>query len=83
MQKLIEPVKPAVILHGTVEEIIPGNCIEAEKAQISVEDSEHLYREVRVENTLQDENGKKVGLKLGARVDMTIEAEKDATVPKN
>ncbi len=82
MPKLIELEKPAVILLGIVEKIIPANGIAGEKAQISVEDAEHLYREVRVENTLQDENGKKVGLKLGAHVEITIEAEKEATVSK-
>jgi hypothetical protein len=82
MAKLIEPEKPAVILSGTVEKIIPGSSIANEKAQISVEDAEHLYREIRVDNTLQDENGKKVSLKPGAQVQVTIEAEKDATVPK-
>jgi hypothetical protein len=48
-----------------VEKIIPANVVGPEKAQISVEGAEHLYREIRVENSLQDENGKKVGLKPG------------------
>jgi len=82
MQKLIEPEKPAVILHGTVEKIIPENNIVPEKAQISIEDADHFYSDVRVENTLQDENGKKVGLKPGAHVDVTIEVDKEGTVPK-
>jgi hypothetical protein len=82
MLKLIEPDKPAVILTGTVEKIVPANSVAPEKAQISVEDSEHLYREIRVENTLQDEYGKKVRLKPGAHVEVTIEAEKEATEPK-
>ena len=37
-----------------------------EKAQIAVEGADHLYREIRIENTLTDENGRKVGLKPGA-----------------
>jgi hypothetical protein len=82
MPKLIEPEKPAVILAGTVEKIIPSNSFAPEKAQISVEDAEHLYREIRIENTLQDENGKKVGLKPGAHVEVTIEAKKEATESK-
>jgi hypothetical protein len=77
-----EPQKPAVTLPGTVEKIIPANPIAPEKAQISVEGAEHLYREIRVENALEDENGNKVGLKPGAQVEVTIEAEKDATAPK-
>jgi hypothetical protein len=74
--------KPAVSLPGTVDKIIPENSVEPEKAQISVEGGDHLYREIRVENTLQDENGKEVKLKPGAEVHVTIEAEKDATIPK-
>jgi hypothetical protein len=31
----------------------------SEKAQFSVEGGEHIYREIRVENALHDENGKK------------------------
>jgi uncharacterized cupredoxin-like copper-binding protein len=82
MSKLNEQEKPSVTLRGTVEKIIPGNSIGAEKAQISVQDAEHLYKEIRVENTLHDENGNRVGLKPGANVEVTIEAEKDGTVPK-
>jgi hypothetical protein len=53
-----------------------------DKAQITVEGADHLYKEIRVENTLQDENGKPVSLKPGAEVEVTIEAEKHATEPK-
>jgi hypothetical protein len=82
MTELNETQKPAVTLPGTVEKIIPESHVEPEKAQISVEGAEHLYREIRVENTLQDENGNEVKLKEGAEVQVTIEAEKDATVSK-
>jgi hypothetical protein len=44
MQKLIEPEKPAVTLHGIVEKIIPENSIVPEKAQIPVEDADHLLQ---------------------------------------
>jgi hypothetical protein len=72
--------KPAITLPGTVEQIIPpSNPAEAEKAQIAVEGAHHLYREIRVDNELQDENGKTVSLKPGAHVEVTIEAEREAT----
>jgi hypothetical protein len=77
-----EPEKPAVTLPGTVEKIIPANIVAPEKAQISVEGAEYLYGEIRIENTLQDENGKEVALKPGAHVEVTVEADKNATVPK-
>jgi hypothetical protein len=75
--------KPNVTLPGKVEKIIesmPPN--EPEKAEISVEGADTLYREIRIENSLTDENGDEVRLKKGADVDVTVEAEKDATIPK-
>src|ERR1700693_6601868 len=77
-----ESEKPKVTLPGTVEKIIPANSIAPGKAQIAVEGADHLYREIRVDNTLEDKDGKKVGLKPGAQVDVKIEADKEATVPK-
>lgn len=75
--------KPSAILPGTVEKIIkspfPG---QPEKAQIVVETADHLYREIRIENTLTDENGTKVGLKPGAQVEVTVEADPEDTVAK-
>jgi hypothetical protein len=73
----------AVTLPGTVEKIIPPiHPQEPEKAQIAVETADHLYREIRVENTLQDAQGREVSLQEGARVEVTIEAEPKGTVPK-
>jgi hypothetical protein len=75
--------KPAVTLPGTVEKIIPPiTPHEPEKAQIEVEGGDPLYREIRVENKLHDAEGNPVHLKEGAQVEITIEAEKDATAPK-
>ena len=76
--------KPSVTLPGTVEKIIPPiTPIETEKAQIAVEGAEDLYKEIRVENTLHDENGKPVALKPGVEVEVTIAADKTATKPKD
>lgn len=41
------------------------------KAQIAGEGAPHLYREIRVENTLHDENGEKVALKRRADVEVS------------
>jgi hypothetical protein len=77
------PEKPTVTLPGVVEKVIPPRPpAEPEKAQIVVEGADDLYKEIRIENTLQDEGGESVGLKPGAEVEVTIEAEKQATVPK-
>jgi hypothetical protein len=53
-----------------------------EKAEIAVESADHLYREIRIENTLEDEKGQEVKLKEGAEVDVVVEAKPEATVPK-
>jgi hypothetical protein len=75
--------KPRVTLPGKVEKIIePAGPGEPDKAQISVESADPLYRELRIENTLEDEAGNKVQLKENADVDVTVEADKKVTVPK-
>jgi hypothetical protein len=38
-----------------------------------------LYREIRIENALTDEDGNKVRLKPRAEVDVMVEADTDAT----
>ncbi|HWY58940.1 MAG TPA: hypothetical protein VNZ03_31045 [Terriglobales bacterium] len=76
--------KPNVTLPGKVEKIIQSSDpSEPEKAEISVKDGDPLYQEIRIENSLTDENGNEVRLKKGAEVDVTVEAEKDATIPKD
>jgi hypothetical protein len=76
--------KPSTTLPATVERIIkPIIPSEPEKAQIAVEGADHLYRELRIENTLTDENGNEVKLKPGAEVEVTIAAESEATTPKS
>ena len=76
--------KPSTKLPGRVEKIIkPPDPTEPEKAQIAVQGAEELYREVRIDNVLKDENGDEVALKEGAKVDVTIEADaKDTTKKK-
>ncbi|MCU1269629.1 MAG: hypothetical protein JWN74_923 [Acidobacteriaceae bacterium] len=74
---------PSATLPAIVEKIIkPPYPGAHEKAQIAVEGADELYREIRIENTLTDENGQKVGLKLGAEVQVTVEAEPEDTTPK-
>lgn len=76
--------KAEVKLPGVVEKVIqPVHPSEPEKAQISVEGAEELYREIRVENTLQDADGNPVKLKEGAEVEVTIAADPDATTAKD
>jgi uncharacterized cupredoxin-like copper-binding protein len=76
--------RPKTTRPGTVEKIIKSPLPhEPEKAEIAVEGADHLYREIRIENTLEDDKGKKVKLKPGASVEVTVEADPKDTVPKN
>ena len=77
------PEKVNVTLPGTVEKIIPaiGNQV-PEKAQIQLEGADDLYREIRIDNTLEDADGNPVSLKKDVEVDVTIEADPDDTKPK-
>ncbi len=66
---------------GKVEKVIPPHpgSKEPEKAQIGVEGADHLYREIRVPNTLTDSEGHNVKLEEGAEVDVKIETDSVAT----
>jgi hypothetical protein len=48
---------------------------EPEKAQITVEGADHLYRELRVPNKLTDEDGNEMKLTPGTEVEVKIESE--------
>lgn len=76
------PKKPHVTLPAKVEKIIkPFHPNEPEKAQIRVDKADPLYQEIRVENSLKDEEGESVRLKEGAEVEVTVEAPKHAVEP--
>ncbi|HWY54983.1 MAG TPA: hypothetical protein VNZ03_11000 [Terriglobales bacterium] len=75
---------PSAILPGTVDKIIKSPFpSEPEKAQITIEGGDHLYREIRIDNTLTNDKGEEVSLKPGAHVEVTVEAEAEATTLKN
>jgi hypothetical protein len=68
--------KASTTMPGTVEKIIPpSHPREPEKAEISVEGADDLYRELRIENKLKNADGEVVPLKQGQTVDITIEAD--------
>ena len=70
-------------MRGSVQKVIkPVIPDEPEKAQISIEEGDDLYREIRVENVVTDDKGNKARLKTGAAVDVVIEADTDATIKK-
>jgi hypothetical protein len=75
--------KPNTTMPGTVKKIIkPVHPEMPEKAEIAVDGADELYREIRIENTLKDEQGNEVKLKPGAQVEVTVEAESKDTEVK-
>lgn len=71
-------VEPSATLQGSVEKIIPSpHPSQPGKAQIAVERADRGYRNLRIENTLTDEHGDDVRLKKGARVEVTVAAERE------
>jgi hypothetical protein len=70
-------------LQGTVEKVIkPAFPSQPEKAQIDIQGADDLYREIRIENEVTGEDGKKARLKPGAEVDIIVEADSSATLKK-
>jgi hypothetical protein len=77
------PKKPKTTKPGRVQRVIkPFHPQIPEKAEIAVQGADHLYREIRIDNALEDAQGRKVKLKEGAEVDVTIEADPKDTAPK-
>ncbi len=69
-------------MHARVSKVMPSMHGDGkESAQIDIHEADPLYREVRVENELTDEDGKKTRLKPGQEVEVVIEAREDATTP--
>jgi hypothetical protein len=76
--------KLKAVKRGRVRKIIkPIHPSLPEKAEIEVHGADDLYREIRIDNELEDENGKKVKLKEHADVDVVIEADPKATEPRS
>jgi len=74
--------KPSTTLPGTVEKIIqPPDPRDPEKAQIDIQGAEDLYREIRIDNTLKDQDGEEVALKQGAQVEVTVKAHFETNKP--
>lgn len=73
--------RATVTLPGVVQKIIERPA-EPKKAEIAVEGADPLYREIRIENSLEDEDGREVELKPGAEVDVIVEADPEDVRPK-
>ena len=61
-------VKKRKKLPATVEKVLkPAAPSDPEKAQINIQGADELYREIRIENVLTDENGATARLQPGAK----------------
>ena len=75
--------KATVTLTGVVEQIIEPVGSVPERAVIEIQGAEDLYSEIRIENALSDGDGQKVKLKLGEKVNVTIETTTGGTEKKS
>jgi hypothetical protein len=67
-------------LLGTVDRVVKSPVPdEPDKAQITITGADPLYREIRVENVVTDEDGKKASLQPGEEVDVIIESDPTST----
>jgi hypothetical protein len=69
------PDQPSTTMPGIVNKIIPPRPSRPEKAQIAVDRADRRHRDLRIENSLTDENGDEVKLKKGAHVEVTVAAK--------
>ncbi|MGH9446806.1 MAG: hypothetical protein ACRD3O_13890 [Terriglobia bacterium] len=75
--------KPKTKKRGRVQRVIKSPYpSQPEIAQIEVEGAQDLYKEIRIENTLEDKKGHKVKMNEQAAVDVIIEADPESTTPK-
>jgi hypothetical protein len=73
--------KPSTRRPANVRKIIPSVAPGVpEKAEIAIDGCDELYSEIRIANALQDEKGQQVKMKPGADVEVTIEADTNATI---
>lgn len=71
-------------LPGKVEKVIRSPLpSEPEKAEITIDGADELYKEIRIENKLKDEDGNVVQVKPGEEVVVTIEADPKDTNQKD
>lgn len=75
--------RPWKKLSGVVQKIFKNVYQSHEgSVEIAIAEAEHLYGEVRIENTFTGADGQPVELKQGAHVDVTFEAAAEDTISK-
>ncbi len=77
------PTKPWKVVTGVVRKVLaPIYAAQPERVEISIPDAVDLFREIRIANSFMSPDGRSVALKAGARVHITLEADRKDTVPK-
>ncbi len=67
---------PKVTLPGTVEKIIPSPLPhEPDKAEITIEGADDLYKEIHIDNVLENSDGEEVKLEPGDHVQVTVQIQ--------
>lgn len=70
-------------LRGTVEKVLKSSYPkQPEKAEIGIHEADDLYKEIRIDNIVHDDRGEEFQLKPGAKIDILLEADSDATMKK-
>jgi hypothetical protein len=78
------PERTSTTMPGTVNKFIESPLRrQPEKARIAFGRASQLHGDLRIENSLTDENGDDVNLKKGAHVDVTVAAEGKTSAAKN
>lgn len=75
--------KPRTTWKGRVRKIIQPHPNLPEIAEITVHGAGELYRELRIENSLLDEHGRKLKFREDADVTLIIETDLNETVPND
>lgn len=76
--------RPKTKKRGRVRKLVkPPHPSLPEKAEIEIEGADDLYKEIRIENVLEDEKGQQVKLKEEAPVEVVIKADPESTTPKD
>jgi hypothetical protein len=72
--------RPWKTVPAVVSKVLPSLSKEPERVEISIPGADELFREIRIENTFTDVDGRSVALKQGEQLDITIEADAHETV---
>lgn len=72
--------RPWKTVHGKVQKIVKDVYRNrADLVEINIPAADHLFREIRIENTFSDIDGQQMALQAGTQLDITFEADLEGT----